>query len=82
MVDGLSHIIREVKMEGLVQVDVAADRAPDCTRRLIRLGFPVGLSSGLNYQGALECARQMPGGKHRHRFSGSDGAASFDGAVC
>jgi cysteine synthase A len=61
VIDGLSQIIREVRMEGLTQIDVPADRALDVTRRLIRLGFPVGVSSGLNYQGALECARQLGG---------------------
>lgn len=59
VVDGLSRIVREVRMDGLTQIDVAADRALDCARKLIRLGFPVGLSSGLNYQAALECAKQM-----------------------
>jgi cysteine synthase len=60
VMDGLSQIIRAVSMKGLTQIDVPADRALDTSRRLIRLGFPVGVSSGLNYQGALECARQLP----------------------
>lgn len=59
VVDGMSRILREVRMENLVRLDIPAERALECTRRLIRLGFPVGLSSGLNYQGALEAVRQL-----------------------
>lgn len=61
VMDQLSGIMRQVSMEGLRQINVPAERAIEATRRLIRLGFPVGMSSGLNYEAAMEAARQMPG---------------------
>src|SRR5205085_5876729 len=48
--DSLSSIFREADMPTLVAVEVNDDEAIETTRRLIRMGFPVGPSSGLNYR--------------------------------
>lgn len=52
--DRISTIFREDRLPGLVQIEVNDDEAIDTARRLIRLGFPIGPSSGLNYRAALE----------------------------
>jgi cysteine synthase A len=46
-------------LPGLMSVDVDAEEAMVTTRRLIRCGFPVGPSSGLNYAAACEAARLL-----------------------
>ncbi len=56
VVDGLSRIYAEAEWADLVEVDVADDVALDVARRLIRRGFPVGPSSGLNFQAAVQVA--------------------------
>jgi cysteine synthase A len=43
---------------------VADDDAIDVARRLIRKGFPVGPSSGLNFRAALMAARPRPRDAH------------------
>lgn len=64
VVDGLSRIYAEAEWTNLQEVDVADDLALDVARRLIRQGFPVGPSSGLNYQAAVEASRTLrPGAK-------------------
>lgn len=62
VIDGLSKLYDKSGLPGLVELDVDDRAAMDMTRRLIRLGFPVGPSSGLNYQGALQAARHLPPG--------------------
>jgi cysteine synthase A len=59
VVDRISTIFREELLPDLVTVEVEDELALETTRRLIRLGFPVGPSSGLNYQAALTAARQL-----------------------
>ncbi len=60
VVDGLSTIYSEHKPNSLIELDVADEEALEVARRLIRMGFPVGPSSGLNYQAALLAARRLP----------------------
>ena len=43
----------------LIELDVPDDEALDVARRLIRKGFPVGPSSGLNYRAALMAADRL-----------------------
>ncbi len=52
--EGLSAIYAAFQPESRIELDVPDDEAMETARRLIRLGFPVGPSSGLNY-----CAAQM-----------------------
>jgi cysteine synthase A len=59
VVEGLSRIYREAKMPSLVELDIADEVAMSTARALIRRGFPVGPSSGLNYAAAVEAARQL-----------------------
>jgi cysteine synthase A len=59
VVDGISSIFREELLPGLMQVEVDDEEAIGVTRRLIKLGFPVGPSSGLNYQAALQVHEQV-----------------------
>lgn len=64
VVDGVSAIFRDFEAcapSDLLRVDVPADDVLATTRRLHRLGFPVGPSSGLNYR-AAELAAARPGG--------------------
>lgn len=57
--DSISEIFRTELLPGLLTVEVRDEDALATTRELIRLGFPVGPSSGLNYRAALEAARQL-----------------------
>lgn len=59
VVDGLSKLYRDAKMEGTVEVDISDELALETARALIRRGFPVGPSSGLNYAAAVYAARQL-----------------------
>lgn len=54
VVEGISTIFREESLPGLMQVEVDDEEAICATRRLMHLGFPVGPSSGLNYQAAVQ----------------------------
>lgn len=58
VVDRISHIFREDRLPGLITVDVPDEEAMSTTRRLMKLGFPVGPSSGLNYAAACEVLRR------------------------
>jgi cysteine synthase A len=62
--DGLSAIYAGFICESLVELDVADDEALETARRLIRLGFPVGPSSGLNYRAAILAAERLPPDAH------------------
>jgi cysteine synthase len=55
----LSAIYAAYRSEALIELDVPDDEALDVTRRLIRKGFPVGPSSGLNYRAALMAAYRL-----------------------
>ncbi|RKH15253.1 pyridoxal-phosphate dependent enzyme [Corallococcus praedator] len=59
VVDGLSKLYREADMPGRVELDVSDDLAMRTARALIRRGFPVGPSSGLNYAAAVEAAKRL-----------------------
>ncbi|MDB5353753.1 MAG: Cysteine synthase, partial [Phycisphaerales bacterium] len=49
----ISGIFRRAALPGLIEVNVSDEDAMQTTRALIRRGFPVGPSSGLNYRGAV-----------------------------
>ena len=51
--DCISGIFRRANLPGLIEVNVSDEDAMQTTRALIRLGFPVGPSSGLNYAAAV-----------------------------
>jgi cysteine synthase A len=59
--DGLSAIYAAFQSESndLVELDVSDDEAIEVTRALIRRGFPVGPSSGLNYRAAIMAAARL-----------------------
>jgi cysteine synthase A len=57
--DGLSTIYAAYRSDSLVELEVSDDEALELTRRLIRKGFPVGPSSGLNYRAALLAAERL-----------------------
>jgi cysteine synthase A len=59
VVDALSSIFSVERMPGLLTVEVRDEDALATTRELIRLGFPVGPSSGLNYRAAVEAQKQL-----------------------
>jgi cysteine synthase A len=59
VVDGLSKLYREANIPSLVELDIADEVAMCTARALIRRGFPVGPSSGLNYAAAVEAARRL-----------------------
>lgn len=59
VVDSLSVIFRDASLPGLVTVEIHDDEALETARRLIRRGFPVGPSSGLNFSCALEMGRRL-----------------------
>ena len=46
-------------MPGLVELDIADELAIGTARALIRRGFPVGPSSGLNYAAAVQAAQRL-----------------------
>lgn len=57
--DSISQIFRADRLPGLLTIEVRDEDAIATTRQLIRLGFPVGPSSGLNYCAALEALRRL-----------------------
>jgi cysteine synthase A len=57
--EAISEIFRPERVPGLVTVEVRDEDALATTRQLIRLGFPVGPSSGLNYCAAQEILRRI-----------------------
>ena len=58
-----SDLFRESEHPDLTTVEVSDDDAISTTRELIRLGFPVGPSSGLNYRAAAIAAQTLPDAK-------------------
>lgn len=60
VVDSLSVIFRDAKLPNLREVNVKDCDALDCCRQLIRRGFPVGPSSGLNFAAAIVAAKELP----------------------
>jgi cysteine synthase len=61
VVDSLSRIFDPSSMPGLETIEVEDDDALAATRRLHRLGFPAGPSSGLNLEAATRYSRARPG---------------------
>jgi cysteine synthase A len=59
--DAISEIFRPERLPGLITIEVRDEEALATTRELIRLGFPVGPSSGLNYRAAVEILRRGRG---------------------
>jgi cysteine synthase A len=59
VVDCVSKIFCEQALPGLRTLEVRASHAMETTRALMRLGFPVGPSSGLNYRAAVEIAKTL-----------------------
>lgn len=57
--DAISEIFSPERLPGLVTVEVPDGDALATTRELIRLGFPVGPSSGLNYCAAVDVLRRL-----------------------
>ena len=57
--DAISEIFKTERLPGLITVEVRDVDALATTRELIRLGFPVGPSSGLNYCAATEVLREL-----------------------
>jgi cysteine synthase len=64
VVDGLSRLYSSLSLPNLVEISVEDDTAIETTRMLIRRGFPVGPSSGLNYAAAMEAAKMLGEGTH------------------
>ncbi|QDU75613.1 Cysteine synthase [Bremerella volcania] len=61
VVDGLSTIFRDANLPNLKQYEISDKEAIHTTRQLIRAGFPVGPSSGLNYLAAVQAYREEEG---------------------
>jgi cysteine synthase A len=59
VVDGLSAIYAAFQPGSRVELDVPDDEALQTARHLIRQGFPVGPSSGLNYRAAQMAAERL-----------------------
>ncbi|MBM3980561.1 MAG: cysteine synthase family protein [Planctomycetes bacterium] len=57
--DAISEIFHPDRLPGLITAEVRDEDALATTRELIRLGFPVGPSSGLNYRAALDALRRL-----------------------
>jgi len=64
VVEGVSKIFSEAHLEHVVIINVSDDEAMETARALIRRGFPVGPSSGLNYAAAVQAAEKIGGGDH------------------
>ena len=54
-----SELFRECDYPNLTTIEVRDEEAIEITRALIRLGFPVGPSSGLNYRAAMLAAERL-----------------------
>ncbi len=59
VMDNQSEILRSTTLDNLVTIEVEEEQALITTRALIKKGFAVGPSSGLNYFAALEIAKQL-----------------------
>ncbi len=64
VVDCMSDILDPAAIGLGPDIEVAHENAMAATRELIAKGFPVGLSSGLNYRGAQRLAATLGPGKH------------------
>jgi cysteine synthase A len=59
VVENVSKLFKPAKLEGVVELEVDEEVALATARALIRRGFPVGPSSGLNYAAAREARRRL-----------------------
>lgn len=59
VLDSMSEIYRNAHLPGLITIQIPDEEAMETTRRLIRLGFPVGPSSGLNFAAALRAYKML-----------------------
>ncbi len=59
VVDGISKLYTHAALPGLRELDVDENAALETTRALIRKGFPVGPSTGLNYCAAERIAAEL-----------------------
>ena len=59
VMDNQSGILPAAGLEGLVTIEIEEEEALRSTRALIKQGFAVGPSSGLNYAAALQFATQI-----------------------
>lgn len=59
VIDNMSRLFQPDELQGLETIDIHDDHAIDTARQLIRLGFPVGPSSGLNYAAALTAYAEL-----------------------
>ncbi len=59
VVDKMSKLYHPDSLDGLVELQIPDDVAMDTTRQLIRRGYPVGPSSGLNYAAAVEAVKYV-----------------------
>lgn len=59
VMDNQSEILRSTDLTDMITIEVEEEQALETTRCLIRKGFAVGPSSGLNYFAALEIAKQL-----------------------
>jgi cysteine synthase A len=60
VLDGMSHLYRPDEFDRLEVIEVSDEDAMRITRELIRMGHPVGPSSGLNVAAAIEASRRLP----------------------
>ena len=59
VVDRVSKIFCPDALPGLRTIEIRDVEAMQTTRQLMRLGFPVGPSSGLNYRASVEIAKEL-----------------------
>ncbi|MSR18214.1 MAG: pyridoxal-phosphate dependent enzyme [Phycisphaerales bacterium] len=62
VLDNMSQLYKPAELEGLVEIDVSDDEAIAATRAIIRTGYPVGPSSGLNIVAAWRAAELLGDG--------------------
>ena len=59
VMDNQSEILKPEELKGLITIEVEEEEALATTRALIKKGFAVGPSSGLNYAAALETSKSL-----------------------
>jgi cysteine synthase A len=62
VVENVPNLLDAAALPAFAEIEVDEERALAITRALIRRGFPVGPSSGLNYAAAMEAHRRLGGG--------------------
>lgn len=59
VIDNMSRLFKPDELDGLDTIDIQDDLAIHTAQRLIRMGFPVGPSSGLNYAAAIRAYEKL-----------------------